>query len=509
MPELKKTDLAFAKVVSQLIDSNPFLPQRTELERKALGKKFVESGANWTLDPSEFSTSENGDMIEEQAELARERMFYALKSGAKASALQCELYQDVCYYVLFCRFRKHFERLRSGAAKNARKIYAEFHQQFRELFELPVLPESTVAEAPHMFALLYQLFRAFNNLFENLIGGSEPIIRLRACVWQSIFTCDIRRYRSFLFQRMADFSTLTTGPSGSGKELVARAIGLSCYIPFDEETNTFGHDIGQMFHTLNLSAMNPSLIESELFGHRKGAFTGADRDRTGWLESCPEYGTVFLDEIGELDEVVQVKLLRVLQEREFQPVGDSRVLPFRGRIIAATNRNIGKAVAEGRLRQDFVYRICSDHIQMPSLAERSRGAVGELSHLVRHLLNRIVGTDDPKLAATIVDWIKDNLGKDYAWPGNVRELEQCIRSYLVRQDYRPFAAPNSDTPLLTALESCRMTADELLTAFCTVSYSISGNYLATARQLNIDRRTVKAHVDEKLLDTLGRGPRSG
>ena len=112
---------------------------------------------------------------------------------------------------------------------------------------------------------------------------------------------------------MGDVTTLVTGPSGTGKELVARAIGLSRYIPFDAEGQAFADDTPRSFVPLNLSALSPTLIESELFGHRRGAFTGAVADRAGWLETCPPRGTVFLDEIGELDPAIQVKLLRVLQ----------------------------------------------------------------------------------------------------------------------------------------------------------------------------------------------------
>jgi transcriptional regulator with PAS, ATPase and Fis domain len=111
----------------------------------------------------------------------------------------------------------------------------------------------------------------------------------------------MRRYRRLLFDRMTDISTLVMGASGTGKELVARAIGLSRYIPFDATRGGFVEDFEGSFIALNLSAMSPTLIESELFGHRRGAFTGAVADRVGFLEACPPLGTVFLDEIGELD----------------------------------------------------------------------------------------------------------------------------------------------------------------------------------------------------------------
>ena len=145
-----------------------------------------------------------------------------------------------------------------------------------------------------------------------------------------------------------EHSTLITGPSGTGKELVARAIGLSRYISFDPKKMDFTTDFSQSFHPLNLSALPSELIESELFGHKKGAFTGALQDRRGWLDVCGPNGSVFLDEVGDLAPSIQVKLLRVLHSRTFQPLGDTKERRFRGKIIAATKDvffNIGHPLA--------------------------------------------------------------------------------------------------------------------------------------------------------------------
>lgn len=150
----------------------------------------------------------------------------------------------------------------------------------------------------------------------------------------------MRRYRRTSYQQMGDFATLIIGPTGSGKELVARAIGLSRYIPFNAASLKFEHDFSETFFPINLSALPSTLVESELFGHRRGAFTGALEHRKGWLEVCPPVGTVFLDEIGELDSLVQVKLLRVLQTRTFNRLGATDTITFRGKIVAATHRNI-------------------------------------------------------------------------------------------------------------------------------------------------------------------------
>lgn len=155
-----------------------------------------------------------------------------------------------------------------------------------------------------------------------------------------------------------------------------RALGLSRYIPLDPDPGTFVANVDGAFHALNLSALSPTLIESELFGHRKGAFTGALENRAGWLESCPPLGAVLLDEIGEVDASIQVKLLRVLQTREFQRIEESEPRQFRGKLIASTNRDLGADMLGGRFREDLYYRLCSDLIVTPSLRDPASGLAG-------------------------------------------------------------------------------------------------------------------------------------
>ena len=140
--------------------------------------------------------------------------------------------------------------------------------------------------------------------------------RLRAAIWQSIFTHDMRRYLRSLYRYMGDITTLITGPSGTGKELVAQSIAYSRFVEFDSKKRRFATNYADSLVGLNLTAIAPTLIESELFGHAKGAFTDAKTERQGYLDEskCPRWGTVFLDEIGELDAQIQVKLLESLAE---------------------------------------------------------------------------------------------------------------------------------------------------------------------------------------------------
>jgi transcriptional regulator with PAS, ATPase and Fis domain len=241
-------------------------------------------------------------------------------------------------------------------------------------------------------------------------------------------------------------------------------------------------------------------VESELFGHRRGAFTGAVADRKGWLEICPDFGSVFLDELGDLDPAIQVKLLRVIETRTFHPVGDTVGRQFRGKLIAATNRDLPAAMRQGRFREDLYYRLCSDQVTTPSLAEQLADSPDLLRDLVVHMARRVAGEEARELAAEVEAWIAANLGADYPWPGNFRELEQCVRNVLIRHNYRP-AATAVDSPaeeFLRDARAGRLTADALLRRYVTLVYTETGSYEETARRLALDRRTVKSKVDRTL-----------
>ena len=244
------------------------------------------------------------------------------------------------------------------------------------------------------------------------------------------------------------------------------------------------------------SALSPTLIESELFGHRRGAFTGALEDRAGWLETCPVHGTVFLDEIGELDGPIQVKLLRVLQDRVFQRLGDTRSRTFRGKIVAATHRDLAAEMAAGRFRTDFYYRLCSDLVRTPALREQLLEQPDELRDLVLFIARREAHEEAEAVADEVVAWIDGTLGRDYAWPGNFRELEQCVRNVLVRSRYAPpaIAATDALDELCRKLRAGSLTAEELLRAYCALVYAQTGSYEETARRVKLDRRTVKSKV---------------
>jgi hypothetical protein len=507
MDFMTERERAFARALSRLAAANPFLPERIEAERDALGERFIDAGPVWHARARPGDINPNVAPLDERAQGLAGALRDKLAAGVAAHPDELRLYEDLALYVLFSRFLPALQTLvdEPRAATAPVAAYAAFARDAAHYLDLPALGPAAREDPAHLWALFFQVRRAFHLTFTHILGGSLPAARLRAAVWQSIFTHDTRRYRRGLHARMHEMTTLITGPSGTGKELVAQAIGGARYVPFDPARRVFAEDLTASFFPLHLAALPATLVESELFGHRRGAFTGAAQDRAGWLETCPALGTVFLDEIGELEPALQVKLLRVLQARTFHRLGDTRARPFRGKLIAATNRDLAVEIDAGRFREDLFYRLCGDVIETPSLEAQLREGPGELRHLLRVLAARVAGeAEADALAAEAEGWIARHLGPRYRWPGNVRELEQCLRNVMVRGEYRPrrSAAVTGPEDLAAAIRAGSLTADELLRRYSTLLFLRTGSYEEAARRLGLDRRTVKAKVDPALLDAL-------
>jgi transcriptional regulator with GAF, ATPase, and Fis domain len=341
--------------------------------------------------------------------------------------------------------------------------------------------------------MFYQIRRAYFFISRELVGSSPCMKHLRARLWDNVFTHDILWYERCLWNRLEDFSTLLLGETGTGKGAAAAAIGRSGYIPFDPNAQKFEESFTRAFVRLNLSQFPETIIESELFGHRKGAFTGAIEKHEGIFSRCSPYGAIFLDEIGDVSIPVQIKLLQVLQERTFSPVGSHEQLRFKGRVIAATNRPLDQIRREGKFRDDFYYRLCSDLITVPPLRQRLRESPRELEALVEHILRRICGTET---GVPVLAILKREVGKNYPWPGNVRELEQAIRRIMLSGTYAGDTAVESkdEVALSDAVETGSLTAKELVEKYCRDLYDLYGNYGEVARRTGLDWRTVKKNV---------------
>jgi hypothetical protein len=488
-------DRRFLESVSRVAFANPFLPERIDLEREALGTEYLPGSSRvWSR---RAHLDEDQPNLERLAARARDIVDPArveLANGKRASEAELTLYEDVALYMLYDRFRFQLQgEIQSVPHDNSPSkisFWPDFKREFESYFAIPNHTLPSDYAAAHIFAGLFQIRRAFHHIFDFIVGQSIYTARLRATVWQSIFTHNLRRYRQSLYHRMSEISTLISGPSGTGKELVARAIGLSRYIPFDDRRGCFTDDSFGSFHALNLSALSPTLIESELFGH----------DRAGWLEQCEPLGTVFLDEIGELERSIQVKLLRVVQGRTFSRVGESQARAFQGKIIAATNRDLAEEMRGGRFREDLYYRLCADLIRTTPLREQLADSPGDLHELVLFAAERIAPDDAEELAREVESWIESHLGPDYPWPGNIRELEQCVRNCLVRGEYNPrwpdHTGLDGENAWLAEVERGSLTADALLNHYCRWVYRQAGTYEETAARIGLDRRTVKRRVAE-------------
>jgi transcriptional regulator with GAF, ATPase, and Fis domain len=238
------------------------------------------------------------------------------------------------------------------------------------------------------------------SMFEEIVGTSPAV----------------RSVLSFV-SRVAptDSTVLVTGETGTGKELVARAI------------HKRSHRAARVFVSVNCAAIPPALVASELFGHEKGAFTGALQRRLGRFEMA-EGGTIFLDEIGDLPPETQVSLLRVLQELEFERVGGGRTLRADVRVIAATNRNLEDAVASGAFRADLFYRLNVVPIAMPSLRERRE----DIALLVEYFADRCSRRAGKRIRR--VSGASLALLESYSWPGNIRELQNVVERAVILAD---------------------------------------------------------------------------
>ncbi len=277
--------------------------------------------------------------------------------------------------------------------KNAVELFDLHRINERLSIELNLQPK-TLKEAIEVQRKLLQAHYSW----EGIVRSPDSIMNV---------TCDtIKQVSPF------DVSVLVTGESGTGKELCARALHY----------NSLRQD--GPFVAENCGALPDELLESELFGHKKGAFTGAVDDRIGLFESAND-GTIFLDEIGDISPAFQLKLLRVLQEKEIRPLGSNKRRPVDVRILAATNKNLEEEVREGRFRQDLYYRLATFTIKLPPLRDR----LEDIPYLTAYLLEESM-KELGKRVEGVTSETMDCLQK-YQWPGNVRELQNEIKRMLV------------------------------------------------------------------------------
>ncbi|HKC01234.1 MAG TPA: sigma 54-interacting transcriptional regulator, partial [Terriglobales bacterium] len=317
------------------------------------------------------------------------------------------------------------------------------------------------------FALREQIDR--DSMFEDIVGSSQALRKV---------------LRQVAKVAPSDSTVLLLGETGTGKELVARAI------------HKRSKRAERAFIGVNCSAIPPSLIASELFGHEKGAFTGATQRRMGRFESASG-GTIFLDEVGDLPAEIQIALLRVLQEREIERVGSSRPIPVDVRVVAATHRDLSALVAEGKFRQDLLYRLNVVPVQMPPLRER----VADIPLLVEYFVGRF-GKRAGKKFRTIDKKIL-KVFQEYGWPGNVRELQNIIERAVILSEDENLAVDETwlksepaQNPVRTrALDSALLQQEkEMIEAALAESQGRISGPAGAAAKLGLPARTLDSKI---------------
>lgn len=480
---LKGADRNFFRLVSSLTFSNPFEAGTLELANVIAGGKFR---SRETLNKN-LSAAIRGKL---EAIVFSKGISWKNFSGEDRELIRVASLYDT-YHGCMAEFD---DLILQQIDKGVDPCTVAFAQRtFSLLYQRGFESDQTL----QYFAFYYQLRRAWYFIFHGLIGKNPAMEKLRAHLWRSIFTHDAHWYEQFLWNRMEDFSTFLVGETGTGKGTAAAAIGRSGYIPFDENKNRFVESFMGNFIEINLSQFPESLIESELFGHQKGAFTGAIESHKGVFALCSQFGSIFLDEIGDVSIPVQIKLLKVLEERNFTAVGSHEKLHFSGRIIAATNKSIGELREGGVFRKDFYYRLCSNVIKVPTLRKQIQEEPATLEILLKHTIHRIVGALSPELEGMVLEVIDKEVGTQYHWPGNVRELEQAVRCVLLNRDYCSEIEGWCEAPtnvMNSAFHNLQLSAQELLSAYCKNLYNKYKTFERVSEITRLDPRTVKKHI---------------
>ncbi len=291
-----------------------------------------------------------------------------------------------------------------------------------------------------------------------------------------------------LIQRISDSSgnVLITGESGTGKELVAKAIHYN------------GVRKEGPFVPVNCAAIPETLLESELFGYKKGAFTDAKTDKKGLISGATD-GTLFLDEIAEMSPMLQAKLLRVIEERGVRPLGDTNSHPIDVRIISASNRDIRSMIREGRFREDLYYRLKVIDIELPPLRERRE----DIPLLVQHFVGKFSDETKRKISGVSEDTLK--LLANYSWPGNVRELENVIQRAITLTQYETIRPDDLPSSMFQEIRQNvldkgfreKYSIDQLEKEYIRkILIEVGGNKSKAAEILGLDRKTLYRRIEE-------------
>ena len=375
--------------ISNLAYCNPFLSERTEHERVALGRDFVPGGAVWNASVNNpDAINPNVPRLHARLESLMNQVHSRITKSSEVHPQDLAIYEDCVQYLLYQRYYPEFVKTAEQAS-----FYTRFLTDWNHYFRIAGKSFETSLQPAHFFACFRQVQRAFHHIFDNIIGNSMPAARLRASVWQSVFTHDLRRYRRVLYARMHDFPTLITGPSGTGKELVARAIAGSRYIAFDPAgcaspiLRAIRSRPSISPRSLRLS-LNPSCSATNAEHSRARSETGKDGS-THVLPRALSFSTNSARWISRFRSNCCVSSKPVSSSA----VGDTAAREFFGKLIAATNRDLHSEIGKARFREDLYYRLCADLVQTPSLSEQIGDSPQVLHDLLLFMVRRAVGDE--------------------------------------------------------------------------------------------------------------------
>jgi hypothetical protein len=502
-PLLRPEWLPLAEIVSRFHATNPFEPAWTALERAALGKRHVPGDGAWCTPDGARGVNREG--IAERSGYAVGLASCHLQAGGTATPEELAVYQGAALYCVWDAFGPRLQRLIDEDGVDV-SFYDDFARSHRTFLALPGL---TPPEPAHLLALLYQAQRAWYFAHTRILGTSPGAAAARAAIWRANMGGDICVYAGSLHRHMDEIPVLITGETGTGKDLAAQCVGWSRYIPFDVATHRFAWKYAADYHARNLCEVPRELLESALFGHKKGSFTGAHADATGCLALSKENGSLFLDEVGEIPEHVQVKLLRPFQNREYVPLGETRPRKIHGRLIFATNKDLEMACHEGTFRADLRERMNGMRIHMPSLRQMIAEAPGELRGYVAAFVAAKI--DSPPMAREWTDRVLGAIRETkigYEWPNNLRELKNYTERYLLTAGPAPavIAPVIAPAPESTCLPSSgilgprakagEVSFEDLAQAYVTRMHVLTDqNASETGRRTGLDRRTVRRWID--------------
>jgi transcriptional regulator with AAA-type ATPase domain len=525
-PLIDPRRLLFLEPVSRLYTTSPFDPAWEELERTAMR---IGSGLHPGLRSAEPSSApgpvgEHGERRSSGGELTENlrRMSEAIGTAVAATAGALEqgvggtdheltVYRGAALYRLFDEYGAELQRLIDEDGVDV-PFHDAFLARYRSLFRHRGMGLS-VPEPSHLLALFYQARRAWYFASTKILGGSKSARAARLAIWRANLARDACAYAGGLYRVMDEIPVLITGETGTGKELAAECVAWSRYIPFDAGARRFVRRPREDYHRRNFCEVPDELVESALFGHKRGSFTGATADSPGFFGLPRANGSLLLDEVGEIPRHVQAKLLRPIQNREYTPVGDNHPREIQGRLMFATHRDLEIMCREDTFRPDLLERMNGAHVHMPSLGQILAEAPGELRTYVRAFVGKRI--DPPEQAEAWTETVVASIHAQrphHPWRRNLRELQHYTERCLLG-DADPLApAPATTTPasppaatttpppsseiLGRRAKAGEVTLDEVARAYVTCMYALTGeNASETARRAKIDRKKVSRLLD--------------